>query len=196
MVLKKFASLLCLIAMLIGTSTALAENETAIFAGGCFWCLQADFDKIPGVISTTVGYDGGSTPNPSYSKVSSGKTNYVESVKVIYDTEKVSYQQLLTTFWHNIDPLDKGGQFCDRGKQYRSAIFYLNQQQYQMAQDSKEAVKKKLAKTVYTNILPSTQFYPAEAYHQKYYKNHSIRYKFYRLRCGRDKRLKEIWGES
>lgn len=174
---------------------ASAQNKEAIFAGGCFWCLEADFDKLPGVISTISGYDGGQSPNPTYHQVSSGTTNYAESVKVVYDPKKVSYPELLTYFWHHIDPTVNDAQFCDRGKQYRSAIFYLDDTQKQQALASLAMIKKQFP-AVYTEIVPSTQFYPAEEYQQDYYKKNPIRYKFYRTSCGRDARIKEIWHEK
>ncbi|MDF1759082.1 MAG: peptide-methionine (S)-S-oxide reductase MsrA [Coxiellaceae bacterium] len=172
---------------------AVAKDQTAIFAGGCFWCMEADFDKVPGVVKTESGYDGGTKPNPTYETVSAGLTHYAEVLKVTYDPKKVSYQQLLTYFWKNIDPTAKDAQFCDRGAQYRSAIFYLNPEQKKLAEQSLIPIKQKF-KTVYTEITASTHFYPAEQYHQDYYKKNPVRYKFYRWNCGRDKRLKQLYG--
>ncbi|MDF1655051.1 MAG: peptide-methionine (S)-S-oxide reductase MsrA [Coxiellaceae bacterium] len=172
---------------------AMAKNLTAIFAGGCFWCMEADFDKVPGVVKTESGYDGGTTANPTYETVSAGATNYAEALKVIYDPSKTSYTKLLTFFWKNIDPTVKDAQFCDHGHQYRSAIFYLNPEQKKLAEQSLLPIKKKF-KTVYTEVTPSTHFYPAEQYHQEYYKKNPVRYKFYRWNCGRDKRLKQLYG--
>lgn len=169
-----------------------AKEDVAVFAGGCFWCVEADFDKLPGVISTTSGFDGGQLKNPTYEKVSSGTTQYVESVKVVFDPDKVSYKELLDYFFRHIDPTSKNGQFCDRGPQYRSVIFYLNEAQKQSALQALEEVKKRFP-VVYTEVLPSTQFYPAEAYHQNYYQKHAIKYRYYRYRCGRDARVKEVW---
>ena len=177
--------------MLLST-LAYAAPQTAIFGMGCFWCGQADMDKAPGVIQTTVGYDGGKSPNPTYEKVSSGTTHYVESVKVVYDPSKVSYPQLLNYFWHHIDPTVKNAQFCDHGEQYRSVIFYLNAKQRQQALASLQSLKKTFP-AVYTDIIPSTHFYPAETYHQDYYKKNPLRYEFYRWNCGRDARVKEVW---
>lgn len=174
----------------------LAKAATAIFAGGCFWCTQSDFDKLKGVTKTIVGYDGGTRKNPSYELVSSGNTRYVESIKVLYNPRVISYSQLLHYFWRHIDPTVKDQQFCDHGPQYRSAIFYLNAEQKAMAEASKQTVARKLGKTVYTEITPSTRFYPAEKYHQDYYKKNPIRYNFYRWNCGRDQRLEKIWHEK
>lgn len=187
---KKMAFLLL---VMMSFTLAIAQNNVAIFAGGCFWCMEADFDKLPGVIQTIAGYDGGQSSNPTYQQVSSGTTNYAESVKVIYDPTKLSYPQLLNYYWHHIDPTVKDAQFCDHGRQYRSAIFYLNDEQKQQALASLNSVKKQLP-VVYTEIVPSTQFYPAENYHQDYYKKNPLRYKFYRSSCGRDARVHEIWN--
>lgn len=188
--LKKWILLLGLILI-----TNLTYAQEAIFAGGCFWCLEADFDKLPGVVKTIAGYDGGQSKNPTYEEVSSGATNYAESVKVIYDPNKVDYPTLLNYFWRHIDPTVKDAQFCDHGRQYRTAIFYLNAQQKQQALASLEQIKKQFP-AVYTEVVPSTQFYPAEEYHQNYYQKNPIRYKFYRLNCGRDNRIKEIWHDK
>ncbi len=179
--------------LLLLPSLVMATNQVAIFAGGCFWCMQSDFDKLPGVTKTIVGYDGGQIKNPTYDLVSSGTTQYVESIKIIYDDKKVSYPQLLTYYWHHIDPTVQNAQFCDHGTQYRSVIFYLNPKQKALAGKSKQAVEKRF-KHVYTQISPSTVFYPAEAYHQDYYKKNPIRYNYYRWNCGRDQRVKQLWG--
>lgn len=171
--------------------------NTAIFAGGCFWCLEADFDKLPGVQQTISGYDGGSVKDPSYELVSSGTTQYVESVKVIYDEKKVSYTTLINYFFHHIDPLTADGQFCDHGKQYRSVIFYTDDKQKQAALSTLNNVKAHFKdSTVYTDVEPSTTFYPAETYHQGYYKKNPLRYRYYRYRCGRDARVKAVWDIS
>ncbi|MCR9191372.1 MAG: peptide-methionine (S)-S-oxide reductase MsrA [Gammaproteobacteria bacterium] len=172
-----------------------AKTAEAIFAGGCFWCVEADFDKVPGVLKTTSGYDGGTTPDPDYQTVSSGKTQYVESVRVSYDADKVTYQQLLHYYWRHIDPTAKEGQFCDHGRQYRSVVFFLNEAQKQAALATKAVLEKQFP-NVYTDILASTHFYPAEAYHQNYYQKNPLRYKFYRYRCGRDARIKELWHDK
>ncbi len=170
--------------------------QTATFAGGCFWCMQPPFDKLDGVVSTKVGYAGGHTENPTYEQVSSGTTGHAESIQITYDPQKISYQKLLDVFWVNIDPTVKDQQFCDKGSQYRSAIFYENEEQKKLAEESKEKLLKEgKVKHVYTQIVPLEKFWPAEEYHQEYYKKHPYRYKFYRTLCGRDSRLKEIWGK-
>jgi peptide-methionine (S)-S-oxide reductase len=179
------------------TSVASAvTTEKATFAGGCFWCMEHPFDEIPGVISVTPGYTGGHTKNPSYEEVSAGGTGHAESVDIVYDPAKVSYEKLLNVFWHNIDPTVKDRQFCDSGHQYRSAIFYHNEEQHKLALQSKETLEKNKPFTgpIVTEIVQATQFYPAEEYHQHYYKKNPIRYKFYRFSCGRDQRLHELWG--
>jgi peptide methionine sulfoxide reductase msrA/msrB len=169
-----------------------ATNQSAIFAMGCFWCAQSDFDKVPGVVKTIVGFDGGTTLNPTYETVSSGTTNYTEAIKVVFNPAKVSYATLLDYFWHNIDPTVEDAQFCDIGHQYRSAIFYTNDLQKKQALESLKPIQKKFT-TTHTQIVPSTTFYPADDYHQKYYKKNPVRYKLYRWNCGRDARIKEIW---
>lgn len=181
--------------MLLIPSIGFAKTEQAIFAGGCFWCMEADFDHLPGVISTTSGYDGDTIKNPTYEQVSAGGTNYAESVLVEFDTNKLSYKQLVDYFFRHIDPTNQNGQFCDQGHQYRSAVFYLNEEQKTVA----EAIKKSLMPSfpnIYTEITPSTHFYPAEEYHQNYYQKNPIRYKYYRYRCGRDARVEEVWSHE
>ena len=173
------------------------ENlSTAIFAGGCFWCMEKPFDELPGVVSTTSGYTGGTVENPTYAEVSSGSTGHYEAMEVQYDPEQISYDQLLETFWYNIDPVDDRGQFCDKGDQYRSAIFYENPEQQQVAKDSKGAIANRLDQPIATEILPTAPFYDAEDYHQNYYQTHPVRYNFYRNACGRDRRLAEVWGDD
>lgn len=176
-----------------GGENKMGQTEIATFAGGCFWCMQPPFDKTPGVISTTVGYTGGRIKNPSYQQVSSGSTGHLESIQVEYNPAIISYEKLLDVFWHNIDPLDATGQFCDKGNQYRSVIFYHNPTQQQQATASKETISKQLGQSIATEIVPASAFYRAEDYHQKYYEKNPLRYKFYRYNCGRDKRLKEVW---
>ena len=168
----------------------------ATFAGGCFWCMEGPFDKLPGVVSTTSGYTGGSVKDPSYEQVSSGATGHAESVEVVYDPAKVTYQQLLDVFWKNVDPTDGGGQFCDRGNQYRTAIFAHGDEQQRLAEQSKKDLEAsgKVKKRIVTQIVPAGDFYAAEEYHQDYYLRNPARYKFYRYNCGRDDRLKELWG--
>ena len=171
-------------------------SETATFAGGCFWCMQPPFDKLDGVIATTVGYTGGSRKNPTYEEVSAGVTGHAESVEVRYDPARVSYARLLEVFWHNVDPLAVNRQFCDRGNQYRTAIFYHDATQRRLAEESKAALEKSRGWKVATEIVPAGTFYAAEEYHQKYYKKNPVRYDFYRWNCGRDARLQELWGTS
>jgi peptide-methionine (S)-S-oxide reductase len=184
--------------MAISFTSQSAENlKKATFAGGCFWCMEPPFDKLDGVISTTPGYSGGHKENPTYGQVSSGTTGHAEAIQVIYDPDKITYDQLLEVFWRNVDPTDEGGQFCDRGSQYRSAIFYHDDEQKRLAERSRQAVIESTGfKPIATEIAAASAFYPAEEYHQDYYKKNPVRYKFYRYSCGRDKRLKELWGES
>jgi len=173
------------------------QRAVATFAGGCFWCMEADFDKVPGVLSTTSGYTGGHVANPTYHQVSAGGTGHAESVEVVYDPSKVSYQQLLTYYWHHVDPTAKNRQFCDVGSQYRTAIFYHDEEQRLLAEASKQAAQATLApRKVYTEIVKAGPFYQAEAYHQDYYEKNPLRYKFYRFNCGRDQRLEALWGKS
>lgn len=188
--------LACLLAIstLSCSAAPSSTSETAYFAMGCFWCAQADFDKVRGVTSTTVGYQGGTTPNPNYQLVSSGRTNYVEAIKVVFNPEVISYPQLLVYFWHNVDPLRDDGQFCDRGKQYAPHIFYTSPQQQSAAEKSKTAIALQLKLPIKVAISKATTFYPAESYHQSYYKKNPLRYKFYRYRCKRDERLSQLWG--
>src|SRR5680860_711043 len=173
-------------------------RATAIFAGGCFWCMEPPYDKLAGVTATVSGYSGGELENPTYEQVSAGGTGHAEAVQISYDPGKVSYEKLLDVFWHNIDPLDAGGQFCDRGDSYRSAIFYQNDKEKRLAQASKRALEKsgRFDQPIATEIVPASQFYKAEGYHQDYYHKNSLRYKFYRYSCGRDGRLEELWGEQ
>lgn len=170
-----------------------APQEQAVFAGGCFWCTESDFDKIPGVLSTTSGYIGGKVAKPTYEQVSAGGTGHIEAVKVVYDPKRVSYSTLVSRFFRTIDPLDSGGQFCDRGYQYRSAIFVADAEQRRIASAAAAQVSTTLKKPVATLLLPTAVFYPAEAYHQDYYKKNPVKYRFYRTTCGRDARLKTVW---
>ncbi len=176
------------------TFTVSAETEVATFAGGCFWCMEPPYDKLEGVISTTSGYTGGHVKDPSYKQVSSGRTGHYEAVQIKYDPETVDYRKLLEVYWRNVDPFDDGGQFCDRGPQYRAAIFAENERQAELARESKQALQEKLGsdRKIVTGILPAETFYAAEEYHQDYYKKSSLRYKFYRYSCGRDQRLEEV----
>jgi peptide-methionine (S)-S-oxide reductase len=172
-----------------------AEGETAIFAGGCFWCVEEAFDKVPGVLATISGYTGGEAPNPTYKQVSAGGTGHYEAVKVEYDPAQVSYEELLETFWHNIDPFDGRGQFCDKGSQYLSAIFVGSEAEQGLAEKSREAVAERFHMGVATQILSEQAFYPAEDYHQDFYRTTPAHYKFYKYGCGRAQRLEEIWGK-
>ena len=169
-------------------------RAAAVFAGGCFWCTEADFDKIPGVLSTTSGYTGGKLRNPTYEQVSAGGTGHIEAVRVVYDPAKISYATLAARFVRTIDPLDAGGSFCDRGHGYRSAFFVANAEQRRAATAVKARAAATLKKPVATLVLPAATFYPAEGYHQDYYKKNALKYRFYRFNCGRDARLKELWG--
>lgn len=173
------------------------KYEKAIFAAGCFWCIEKDMEKIDGVIEATSGYTGGETENPTYEQVSYGGTGHTEAVEVTFDPSKVTYEQLLDVFWRNVDPLDAEGQFCDKGSQYRSGIFYLNDEQKVLAEKSRDELNKsgKLPSKIVTEIIKASKFYEAEGYHQDYYKKNPVRYNTYRYLCGRDKRLKELWGE-
>ena len=178
------------------TAPPAAGTEVAIFAGGCFWCVESDFDKVPGVISTTSGYTGGRTVNPSYQEVSGGGTGHAEAVKIVFDPRRVSFDRLLYVYWRTVDPVTKGSQFCDYGEQYRTAIFYTSEAQHQLAEASKAALGKsgRLKRPIVTEIVAAGPFYPAEAYHQNYYRTNSFHYNLYRFNCGRDARLTELWG--
>jgi peptide-methionine (S)-S-oxide reductase len=177
------------------THTAL---DVATFAGGCFWCTEADFDKLPGVISTTSGYIGGEEKNPTYKQVVAGKTGHVEAVQVRFNKTQTNFAELLAAYWLTIDPLTPNRQFCDTGAQYRSVIFYHNDEQHELAKESKATLETsgRFAQPVVTEIWPATTFYPAEEYHQDYYLKNPARYRLYRSNCGRDQRLKEIWGKK
>jgi peptide methionine sulfoxide reductase msrA/msrB len=207
-----FALAVMLIFMIVGCQSAdssqEAENENmakdnnmlrvATFAGGCFWCTEADFEKVPGVVKAVSGYAGGTKENPSYEEVSAGTTGHVEAIQVYYDPAKVTYQELLDYLWRHIDPTDSGGQFVDRGSQYRSVIFYQDEEQKRLAEESKEELGKsgKFDKPIATEIIKLTKFYEAEEYHQDYYKKNPIRYKYYRFASGRDQFLKKTWGSD
>lgn len=204
--MKKIFIGLLSVGLLFAAASALAKDsgrqksgphlEKATFAGGCFWCMEATFDGLAGVKKVTSGYTGGREKNPTYEDVSSGATGHAESVEILYDPSEISYAKLLDIFWHNIDPTVKDRQFCDVGHQYRSAIFYHNEAQRRLAEESKKALEdsKRFSGPIYTEIVPATEFYPAEEYHQKYHIKNPLRYKFYRYNCGRDRRLKMLWG--
>jgi peptide-methionine (S)-S-oxide reductase len=174
---------------------AAAEEKFAIFAGGCFWCVEEAFDAVPGVVATTSGYTGGSIENPSYEAVSSGGTGHFEAVKVDYDAAKVTYAELLDVFWKNVDPFDARGQFCDKGSQYLSAVFVGGPEEQALAEESKAKVAADFGKPVETAVLPAAAFYPAEDYHQNFHVTNAARYKFYKFGCGRAQRLKQLWGD-
>jgi peptide-methionine (S)-S-oxide reductase len=201
--MKKHLAALLILAAAAGSAFAQSappaapHRAVATFAGGCFWCVEADFDKLPGVISTTSGYTGGYVANPTYHQVSAGGTGHAEAVEIVYDPAKVSYQKLLDYFWRHHDPLAKDRQFCDSGHQYRGAIFYHDEEQRKLAEASKKTVAAKFApRVVQTEIVKAGPFYKAEDYHQNYYEKSPLRYKFYRFNCGRDQRIEELWGKS
>jgi len=209
MVMRTIANIMLVMLLIGGAAMVHAENtatgaglqsgrlEKATFAGGCFWCMQPPFDKLKGVVSTTVGYAGGHTKDPTYEEVSSGRTGHAESIEVLYDPLQVSYDQLLDVFWHNVDPTAKDRQFVDVGSQYRSAIFYHNEEQHRLALASKERLARSGkfgTRPIVTEIVPAGMFYPAEDYHQKYYQKNGVRYKFYRFNSGRDQFLDKTWG--
>ena len=180
------------------TATVSGHTELAIFAGGCFWCMEPPFEKLPGVLSVTSGYTGGQKLNPTYQEVSAGGTGHTEAIKIVFDPAQTSYPQLLEILWMNIDPTDRNGQFVDRGNQYGSAIFYLKEDQRLLAEASKQALERsgRFDKPIVTEIVPASTFYPAEDYHQDYYKKNPLRYKFYRYNSGRDRFLDQEWGDK
>ncbi|HSM19847.1 MAG TPA: peptide-methionine (S)-S-oxide reductase MsrA [Hyphomicrobiales bacterium] len=172
-----------------------ADTGTAVFAGGCFWCVEEAFDKVRGVTETTSGYTGGHVRNPTYEQVSGKGTGHKEAVRVRYNPSRVSYEKLLDVFWRNVDPFDSRGQFCDKGDSYKSAIFVANAAQRKLAEESKQAVQKRFGRRVATKIEPAATFWPAEKGHQNYYREHPYSYKFYKWNCGRAQRLEQIWGK-
>jgi peptide-methionine (S)-S-oxide reductase len=182
-----------------GAAVAQTEAKTAVatFAGGCFWCMEPPFDALAGVVETTSGYTGGEVKNPTYEQVSEGDTGHAEALRVTYDPGRITYERLLEVFWHNVDPLMGSGQFCDQGSQYRSAIFYHDEEQRRLAEKSKADLEaSRFKRKILTEIVAAGPFYPAEDYHQDYYRKNPLRYKFYRYSCGRDKRLEVIWGKE
>lgn len=202
--LTRLVAALAMLAALSGAAAAQGApaagdpgRKTAVFAGGCFWCMEHPFDELDGVVSVTSGYTGGTKAKPTYEEVSAGSTGHAEAVQVVYDPAKVSYQKLVDVFWRNIDPLTANAQFCDHGTQYRSAIFYQGDEQKRVAEASKEALTKsgRFDKPIVTQIAQASTFWPAEDYHQHYYKTNPVRYKFYRYNCGRDQRLEQLWGK-
>jgi len=184
--------------VMLTPALVVADTEKATFAGGCFWCMEKPFDEIAGVLSTISGYAGGKEKNPTYEQVSSGRTGHAEVVQITYDPERVSYKQLVDVFWRNIDPLASNRQFCDRGTQYRSGIFYHNEAQQKTAEASKEQLvsSKRFSQPIVTEITALGTFYPAEDYHQDFYKKNPARYYSYRRGCGRDARLEKLWGKG
>jgi len=198
--MKKLRFIILLLTIACGASAAVdaAQTAKATFAGGCFWCMEPPFESLAGVITVTSGYTGGQKDKPTYEEVSAGSTGHAEAVQIIYDPAVISYQQLLDVYWHNIDPTAADRQFCDKGNQYRSAIFYHDAVQERLAKASKAKLDKEkiLRSPVVTEITPASVFYAAEGYHQDYYKKNQIRYQGYRFACGRDKRLKELWGDK
>jgi peptide-methionine (S)-S-oxide reductase len=198
--LQPLARVAAIILILAGLAHGAEPNRDstppakATFAGGCFWCMEPPYDELEGVISTISGYTGGTKKNPTYEQVSAGTTGHTEAVEVTYDPKKVSYEKLLDVFWRNIDPLTANAQFCDSGSQYRSAIFYHDQTQKALAEASKKRLQDRFKQPIVTEIVRASEFYPAEDYHQDYYKKNPIRYKIYRYGCGRDSRLQELWG--
>lgn len=172
--------------------------RSAVFAGGCFWCMEGPFEKFPGVVSVVSGYAGGAEPNPTYDQVGHGRTGHAEVVQVVYDPKKVTYEALLETYWHNVDPTQADGQFCDRGRQYRTVVFYANDAEKAAVLASKARLEStaKLPGPIVTEVVPAAQFYPAEGYHQDFYRTNPERYQSYREGCGRDRRLKALWGDA
>jgi peptide-methionine (S)-S-oxide reductase len=204
--LREFVSLVLSISVILllpgggaygaSQSAGPAATAKATFAGGCFWCMEPPYDKLDGVSSTISGYAGGKTKNPTYEEVSRGTTGHTEVVQVTYDPKKITYEKLLEVFWRNVDPLTANRQFCDVGSQYRTAIFYHDETQKRLAEESKKALGKRFKEPVVTEIVAYTEFYPAEDYHQDYYIKNPLRYKYYRYNCGRDQRLEALWGSA
>jgi peptide-methionine (S)-S-oxide reductase len=181
-----------------GNANAAGPTAKAVFAGGCFWCVESDFDKVAGVVSTTSGYIGGTTAKPTYEQVSAHTTGHAEAVEIVFDPARVSYAQLVEHFWRTIDPTTRDRQFCDAGSPYRTAIFALDAEQLRIAVASRSALAKSkpFKEPIVTAVVPATTFYPAEDYHQDYYLKNPLRYKYYRTNCGRDARLKQLWGAA
>ncbi len=198
-IINRAAGALLSAALLAGAAgAASAATAVATFAGGCFWCVESDFDKVPGVLETVSGYTGGTVENPTYEAVTEGNTGHYEAVRITYDPAKVSYEELLDVFWHSVDPTDAGGQFCDRGDSYRTAVFFHDPGQKRAATATKKAIDDSgvLKGSIVTPILMAKSFYPAEDYHQEYYVKDPLRYRFYRFGCGRDNRLRSLWGKE
>ena len=195
--MKAVLASLTLLGLLSLTSPAAAQElKTAVFAGGCFWCMEPPFDELDGVVATTSGYSGGHAENPTYEQVTYGDTGHLEAVQVTYDPEKVDYARLLDVYWRNVDPFDNLGQFCDKGASYRAAIFVDGDAELELADRTKQKLQSEFGQRIVVRILPRTTFYDAEDYHQDYYLKNPLRYKYYRFRCRRDARLAEVWGTS
>lgn len=196
----RFLKMVLLVSLVLATGSVghAAEQAKAFFAGGCFWCMEEAFEKIEGVVSVTSGYMGGRKTDPTYEEVSAGVTGHAESVEVAYDPAKLTYQKLLDHFWKNVDPLTPNAQFCDHGTQYRSVIFYGNEEEKRLAEASRQAIEqsKQFKEPIVTQLVMASNFYPAEDYHQDFYKKNPLRYKFYKLNCGRVNRLEQLWGKS
>jgi peptide-methionine (S)-S-oxide reductase len=196
----RFLSMALIVLLLASSGGAghAAEQAKAVFAGGCFWCMEEAFEKVEGVVSVTSGYMGGHKTNPNYEEVSAGGTGHAESVEVVYDPTKTGYQKLLDYFWMNVDPLTPNAQFCDHGTQYRAVIFYGNEEEKRLAEASKQSIEqaKRFTQPIVTQLVMASKFYPAEDYHQDFYKKNPIRYKFYKHNCGRTQRLEQVWGKS
>ena len=201
-IMKKLILVACTgLCLTLGVPSAIAQKkstETAIatFAGGCFWCIEFDFDQVPGVIATVSGYTGGKTDNPTYREVSRGDTGHREALQITFNPEKVSYSQLLTVFWHSVDPVDSGGQFCDRGVPYQTAVFVHNDAQRKLAEASKAQVMKDLGQKIFTPVESAAEFFRAEEYHQNYHNKKPLRYKYYRWNCGRNQKVEKLWGDK
>jgi len=197
---SRFLHAVFLVALPMMTGFAAAQSDDglarATFAGGCFWCMEPPYDRVDGVVETISGFSGGHVVDPTYQQVVRGGTGHLEVVQVVYDPDRVSYERLLEVFWRNIDPFDGGGQFCDRGESYRPAIFVAGEAQQLRARESLEAIRQRFDQDVAVTIEPFEAFYPAEDYHQNYYGNNPVRYKYYRWRCGRDQRLEAVWGRE
>lgn len=198
--MKRFLILLILTLALLGglavNAAAQANEAEAYFAGGCFWCMEPPYDDVDGVKETISGYTGGSVDDPSYRQVVRGGTGHHEAIKIVYDPSVVSYEDLLYIFWRNVDPLDGGGQFCDRGDHYTTAVFYANEEQRRLAEETRQEIAGRFDEPIVTDIEALDEFYVAEEYHQNYYQKNPARYSFYRASCGRDARLQELWGSE
>lgn len=197
-ILGRFIVVMALAVPAAGFATDAPKLAKATFAGGCFWCMEEAFESLEGVVSVTSGYTGGKKASPSYEDVSAGRTGHAESVEILYDPAKTTYRKLLDHYWRNVDPITPNAQFCDHGPQYRSAIFYHDEEQKKLAEETKQAIEasKRFKEPIVTEIVPASTFYPAEDYHQDFYKKNPIRYKFYKTTCGRVNRLDQLWGTS